>query len=197
MKDALILSGDESLFSVIFCELSFMGYSAGDTCEQSCRVLFCDADSETVFEKRKSVRYKKLVLISRTPEKIKNTKADAVLLRPIRSSELRKLADELLSNGEKKPAEPTPRKKSISVDKTARTVAVGQRKIRLSEKEFFIFCELFENREKTVLRETLAKKIDARGGNEVDVYICYLRRKLETDGKRMIFTERGVGYYLK
>ena len=35
------------------------------------------------------------------------------------------------------------------------------------------------------------------GSNVVDVYVGYLRRKLEIEGGRLIHTIRGVGYVLR
>ena len=74
---------------------------------------------------------------------------------------------------------------------------VNSKKIRLSEREYLVFSRLYENRGATVAREELEAALGAEGGNEADVYVCFLRRKLESDGKRRIFTVRGVGYVLK
>ena len=56
---------------------------------------------------------------------------------------------------------------------------------------------LYENRGTPVSRAELDVALGNHGGNESDVYICLLRRKLESDGQRRIFTKRGVGYFLK
>jgi len=46
-----------------------------------------------------------------------------------------------------------------------------------------------------VSRERIAEGIGESSANKVDVYICYLRRKLEqVTGLRVIRTVRGKGY---
>lgn len=53
---------------------------------------------------------------------------------------------------------------------------------------------LLEQKGSPVSRETLATLLGG-GGNIVDVYICKLRTKIEKPlGRRIIHTERGVGY---
>lgn len=69
-------------------------------------------------------------------------------------------------------------------------------RIQLSKNEFSILRVLCENSGKTVIREDIMKLLGASEGNISDVYICHLRRKLESGCKqRFIFTERGKGYY--
>ena len=191
MKDIIVSVGEESLFSIISIEVSGMGYSVGDAGENECKLLIADADENFDLD----VKYKKLILVSRSPDMVSRD-CDLVLRRPILVSELRAGVAALLCEPQKPLRKERIRHDRLSVDVGDRTVSVNSRNIRLSEKEFAIFSTLFKNRGKAVSRDELAAAIDAKEGNEVDVYICYLRRKLEHDRKRLIFTERGVGYKL-
>ena len=70
------------------------------------------------------------------------------------------------------------------------------RRVRLTCHEYAILCELCRSTGKTVRRERIMELLGATSGNISDVYICRLRAKLEADtGRRLIFTERGKGYY--
>lgn len=72
----------------------------------------------------------------------------------------------------------------------------GERRVSLSLQEWRILCCLYQHKGAIVPRETL---LDLMGssGNSVEVYICHLRKKLETpSGSRLILTVRGKGYRL-
>ncbi len=198
MKDIVVICGSESLFSIVTLELEDMGYSVGDSKEKECRLLIFDANDISSFSELCDIKRKKTLCISRDPNGIDNgeVRFDALLRRPILTGELRKCAAELLSEPEKKERRATVKRDKISLDREERAVLVDSKTVKLSEKEFALFSLLFQNRGNAVSREELAKEINASGGNEVDVYVCYLRRKLEKNRKRMIFTERGVGYKL-
>lgn len=90
----------------------------------------------------------------------------------------------------------------LEVDRMRRTVACGGRPVDLTVKEFALLTYLMEHREECVSRERLLQDVwqmhpDANT-NVVDVYINYLRRKLE-DGqaRKLIHTVRGNGYVLR
>lgn len=204
MKDVIVLAGDESLLTVIGSELEFIGLSVGTVGERECRLLIVDADNRTALAGAESVKYKKLLYISRsdTPEETKHP-SDAILRRPVSVHELRLLAKELLAKTEStesiskiKRELPTDNSDKIIIDKEERTVRVGKEKISLSEKEFSVFSILLAKRGEIVSRDELSQAVGAGDSNEADVYICFLRKKLERDGKRRIITARGVGYKL-
>ncbi len=91
---------------------------------------------------------------------------------------------------------------NLTMDVAAHEVRWGEQLIELSSKEFDLL-ELFLRHPRQVLtRETLYDRIwgyDFGGeSNILDVYIRYLRAKLEPfDAARLIQTVRGVGYVLK
>lgn len=90
----------------------------------------------------------------------------------------------------------------IKLDLAAHTVYRGDRKIDLSAKEFSLLAYLMHNKNIALSREKIEDHIwnfDYEGGtNVVDVYISYLRKKIDTkSGNKMIVTVRGVGYMLR
>ncbi len=74
--------------------------------------------------------------------------------------------------------------------------------IKLSTREFTILEYMIRNKERVLSREQIEQHIwnyDYEGGtNVIDVYIRYLRRKIDKDFEpKLIHTVRGVGYVLK
>jgi two-component system response regulator MprA len=90
----------------------------------------------------------------------------------------------------------------LNLDTGTRQVHRGDARIELTSKEFDLL-ELFLRHPRQVLtRETIYDRVwgyDFGGeSNIIEVYIRYLRQKLESDGKsRLLFTVRGVGYVLR
>jgi DNA-binding response OmpR family regulator len=82
-----------------------------------------------------------------------------------------------------------------------REVFRGGRRVELSAKEFELLELLSRNPGKVFSRFEIEEKVWPEytgGSNVVDVYIGYLRRKLEEGGeRRLIHTVRGVGYVLR
>jgi len=189
MKDVSILTKDASLFTLLSLELERMGKTVGGEDSGECRLLIVDIDSVDFY----SLKYKKKIVISRYGE----TAGDCELFlhRPVHVGELREGVIALLEEKRRKVLTSAEKRDRISLSEDERAVLINQKKIRLSEKEFLLFTLLFGNRGRAVGREALGERIGA-SGNEVDVYICYLRRKLERGGRRLILTERGVGYKL-
>ncbi len=82
------------------------------------------------------------------------------------------------------------------IDRQNYVIALGERHVKLSKTEFMLLNELCVHNGRTVSRQNIMKLLGAEGGNISDVYICALRKKLElSTGKRLIFTDRGVGYH--
>jgi DNA-binding response OmpR family regulator len=90
----------------------------------------------------------------------------------------------------------------IVVDPAARTVTRGGREVELTRREFELFETLARNAGIVLSRERLLELVWGydwpADGNVVDVFVSYLRRKLEADGEpRIIQTVRGVGFVLR
>ncbi|MBQ9766483.1 MAG: response regulator transcription factor [Lachnospiraceae bacterium] len=90
----------------------------------------------------------------------------------------------------------------LTVDLAARQVSFGEEGIPLTKKEFDLLAFLLEHKNRAVPREELLSAVwdyDYAGDtNVVDVYVRYLRQKVEERlGIRLIETVRGVGYMIK
>lgn len=77
----------------------------------------------------------------------------------------------------------------------------GEKEISLSSREFSLLRYMVQNAGIVLSREKLEQHIwnyDFTGGsNVIDVYIRYLRKKIDTDfDKKLIHTVRGAGYVL-
>ena len=88
------------------------------------------------------------------------------------------------------------------MDTAAHTVSRGGRDITLSAKEFALLEYLLRNKGKVLSRTMIENNLwnfDYAGGtNAVDVYIRYLRKKIDDDfEQKLIHTVRGSGYILK
>ena len=91
---------------------------------------------------------------------------------------------------------------NLSVDINTHTVSRNDNPISLSSKEFSILEYLIRNQGIVLSREKIEQHIwnyDYEGSsNLVDVYIRYLRRKIdEAYSPKLIHTVRGAGYVLK
>lgn len=90
----------------------------------------------------------------------------------------------------------------LTLDLAAHTVKRGGRSIDLSAKEYSLLSYLMHNKNKVLSREKIEDHIwnfDYEGGtNVVDVYIRYLRKKIDEGfEKKLIYTVRGAGYMIK
>ena len=90
----------------------------------------------------------------------------------------------------------------LEINVNERKVLRGGKPIDLSNKEFAILEYMVRNKNRLINRATLTEhvwNIDFdRGTNLIDVYINYLRKKLDVGSrKQLIHTVRGAGYILK
>jgi DNA-binding response OmpR family regulator len=89
----------------------------------------------------------------------------------------------------------------LSLEPTAHVAVRAGRRIELTPREFALLRCLVEHADEVVSRAGLLRAVwgsDFDGSaNVVDVYVGYLRRKLERDGdRRLIRTVRGIGFVL-
>lgn len=134
--------------------------------------------------------------------------ADDFLAKPFHVEELLARIDALLrrSRGsgaatESPQQDSRIRRGDLLLDGDARRCWRGEREIDLSPREFDLLEHLARNAGAALSREQLVEEIwagdVADGSNLVDVYVGYLRRKLEADGEpRIIRTVRGHGFLL-
>ena len=91
---------------------------------------------------------------------------------------------------------------NLTLNRKTRQITRGQRNIELTAKEFDLLEYLMTNPKQVLTRDRILEEVwgyDFMGdSNIIEVYIRYLRLKLEAEGeKRLIQTVRGVGYVLR
>lgn len=91
---------------------------------------------------------------------------------------------------------------NLVLDLAARNAVRTDRVINLTMKEYDLLKYLMEHPREVLTREQILENVwgyDFLGeSNVIEVYIRYLRLKIEGDGeKRLIYTIRGVGYALR
>ena len=90
----------------------------------------------------------------------------------------------------------------LTVDLATRQVSFGGEPLTLTKKEFDLLAFMLKNKNRAIPREELLSAVwdyDYAGDtNVVDVYVRYLRQKVEEPlGVRLIETVRGVGYMVR
>ena len=94
------------------------------------------------------------------------------------------------------------RVRDLSLDPISRRVERAGREIELTQKEYALLEYLMRNAGRVVSRQMISEHVWKQQvdplTNVVDVYINYLRRKLDEDRHNpLIHTVRGSGYVLK
>ncbi len=139
---------------------------------------------------------------SRVEDRVKGLDlgADDYLTKPFSFSELSARVQALLRRGSR-PAESVLRAEDLELNRVERTVKRAGRRIELTPKEFALLEYLMLNAGRRVTRTMIIEHVwnlsfDTMT-NVVDVYINYLRKKVDEGfGHKLIRTVRGVGYQL-
>jgi two-component system OmpR family response regulator len=89
----------------------------------------------------------------------------------------------------------------LELDDEAHEVRRGGRRIDLTQTEYSLLRYFIENPRRVLTRSQILDRVwryDFEGsGNVVDLYVGYLRRKLDPLGPPLLQTVRGVGYVLR
>lgn len=128
--------------------------------------------------------------------------ADDYIVKPFSTAELVARVRALLRRARERPVTTVRRFGEVVLDASTREARRGRRPLELTRREFDLLAVLLDNPGTVLARDRLLA--DAWGfqstveTNAVDVYVGYLRRKLEEGGEaRLIHTVRGVGYVLR
>ena len=128
--------------------------------------------------------------------------ADDCVLKPFSFAELSARVRALLRRGSTTHVDLKLRVADLELDRVQRTVARAGKRIELTSKEFALLEYLMRNAGRRVTRTMIIEhvwnlKFDS-GTNVVDVYVNYLRRKIDTEfSPKLIGTIRGVGYEIR
>jgi two-component system, OmpR family, response regulator MprA len=147
-----------------------------------------------------------LVLTARdaVPDRVRglDAGADDYLVKPFALEELLARLRALLRRTASTDADEVLRYADVVLDPNGHTVCRGRRPVELTRTEFLLL-ELFLRHPRQVLtRSQIFERVwgydFGPASNSLEVYVGYLRRKLEAGGEsRLLQTVRGVGYVLR
>jgi heavy metal response regulator len=91
---------------------------------------------------------------------------------------------------------------NLVVDPATRRVTRGERRIELTARQYALLEYFLRNAGRVLSRQMIAQHVWGLGfdaeSNVIDVYVGYLRRKIDRDReRRLLHTVRGAGYVLQ
>jgi two-component system response regulator MprA len=128
--------------------------------------------------------------------------ADDYLVKPFALEELQARIRALLRRREPESTRQALRFSDLEVDPASRDVRRGDRRVDLTAKEYELLTTFLRQPRQVLSREFLLERVwgfnfEAET-HVLEVYVGYLRQKLESQGEpRLIHTVRGAGYILR
>ncbi|MBO5279743.1 MAG: winged helix-turn-helix transcriptional regulator [Clostridia bacterium] len=120
---------------------------------------------------------------------------------PFLISDLRKELMSMLTEGEAREKAPAPKKGkkslSLALNESTKSAKLRGNDISLSPTEFRILSLLLDRKGDVVTHDEINSLIEGERSNKANVYICFLRRKLESGGDKIIYSVRGKGFMIK
>ena len=218
----LVIDDDSSITSVLKRGLSYEGYSVdvagnGKIGLETARlrppalvildIMMPGIDGLEVCRRLRSADEKLPILMLTAKDAVSDqvlgleTGADDYIVKPFVFEVLLARIRALLRRREPEPREIL-RYQDLSLDTAARLAKRGERGVELTTTEYELLKLFIGNPERVLTREIIVEKVwgyDFDGNyNILEVYVRYLRNKLEEKGeRRLIQTVRGAGYVLR
>ncbi len=221
MKNILIVEDEENMISFIKMELKYEGYEVNEATDGRMAVQMALENNYDLIlldlmlpginglEVCRRIRKEKdtpiIMLTARDSVMDKvtglQTGADDYLAKPFAIEEL--LARmEVIFRRMKSEVKEEIKFKDIILDIQGRIVKIKDENVELTNTEFQLLYTLLKNKNKVMTRDILLDNVWGYNSeaetNVVDVYIRYLRNKLDVNNKeKYIQTVRGVGYVMR
>ena len=127
--------------------------------------------------------------------------ADDYLAKPFQFEELVARIRALARRGDAAKSRTFLQYQDLTMDLEKRRVERAGRSIELTQREFNLLEYFLRNPEKVLTRakigETVWREQFERESNVVEVYMMYLRKKIDLEHSPLLHTVRGVGYVLR
>lgn len=198
MTDINIVSTDRRFCRFLELEISRMGlsFAVSDSPMSNCRICLIDAATVSPVPTDAAV-----ILFGGDEKALAAYRADRQLDKLFLLTDFRRALFELMSRQTAPPTKTKRRRVSPStqliIQTDQKTVTVGSSEsIKLSETEYRLLCRLVEYGGKPLSADHAADILGTSESNKFNVYICYLRRKLERGSLRLFHTVRGQGVAL-
>ena len=194
----LILCEDATFARMLELELSSMHFSVAMNAAPNARendLILVDLDSasipQKVGESTRIVGFTRHFEVSGLDAR---RRCSMILHRPFQMRVLREEVAHLEASEHREQKGDT---NALALSLNVNTLTLGEATVTLRPKESAVMSCLLANRGSAVSREMLSAFIGESATNKTDVYVCYLRRKIETVTERAIIkTVRNKGYQI-
>ena len=187
----IIANGDLAKLLALEAERLGLIYTVSNKPEDGAKLYIADADLCDL-----ALLFPEKTIVLGEGERFPQQLPKCFLLSDLR----RKIADMITHSNsqQQKPTIKRSRKKiDISIDHATSCAILRGTRIPLSPTEFLLLEALLERRGDILRYEEAESLISGGDSNKVNVYICFLRKKLEAGGDKIIYSLRGKGFMIK